>query len=200
MINFLKIYLPLFLLLYLLVAFVLPSYRTWKQTGINPIRFGKDDTLHNYIGFVMKQLVAFLFVPVILFSSGSKLYAYLLPAWYLQNQTFLVTGLIVIHIALFWIIIAQYQMSNSWRIGIDEVNKTDLVTKGVFRISRNPIFLGMILTVLGLFFILPNALNFFLSLTTYFIIQVQIRLEETFLEQQHGEVYKNYKSKTRRLI
>jgi protein-S-isoprenylcysteine O-methyltransferase Ste14 len=31
-------------------------------------------------------------------------------------------------------------MDNSWRIGIDEENKTGLVTKGIFSISRNPIF------------------------------------------------------------
>jgi protein-S-isoprenylcysteine O-methyltransferase Ste14 len=52
--------------------------------------------------------------------------------------------------------IAQYQMSNSWRIGIDEKNKTELVTKGIFY-SRNPIFLGMIISILGIFLILPTC-------------------------------------------
>ena len=91
-------------------------------------------------------------------------------------------------------------MSKSWRIGIDEKHKTELITKGIFSISRNPIFLGMILTVFGLFLIIPNAITFFLALATYFIIQIQIRLEEEFLEKQHGEIYKNYKKTVKRLI
>ncbi len=196
----LKIYLPIYLVLYLAFAFVLPSYRTWKQTGINPVIFGKNDTAHDYIGFVMKLLIAVLFVAVLIFSFSSSIYNYLLPAVYLQNQVIRIIGLVIIHISLLWIIIAQFQMSNSWRIGIDETNKTELVTKGVFAISRNPIFLGMIASVFGLFLILPNAVTFFLSVTTYLIIQIQIRLEEEFLEKVHGEKYINYKKTTQRLL
>lgn len=198
--TFLKIYLPIYLLLYLAVAFVLPTYRTWKQTGINPVTFGKEDTAHNYIGFVMKILIALLFVMTIIYAISDTLYTYLLPAWYLNKFSILIIGLIVIHASLIWIIFAQFQMRNSWRIGIDERNKTKLVTTGIFSVSRNPIFFGMILTVLGLFLILPNALSFFLTVATYFIIQIQIRLEEEFLEKQHGRSYSDYKAKTRRLI
>ena len=45
-------------------------------------------------------------------------------------------------------------MSNNWRIGIDEENNTELVTIGIFSISRNPIFFGMIISVFGLFLII----------------------------------------------
>jgi protein-S-isoprenylcysteine O-methyltransferase Ste14 len=34
------------------------------------------------------------------------------------------------------------QMGDSWRIGIDQEQKTSLVRHGVFKLSRNPIFLG----------------------------------------------------------
>ena len=198
--NFLKPYLPIYLILYLFVAFILPTYKTYKKTGINPITFGKADTANNYIGFVMKLLIALLFIVVLFYSLSTTLYKYLVPINYLENKNLLMVGLVIIHFSLIWISIAQYQMSTSWRIGIDEVNKTELKTKGIFSISRNPIFLGMILSVLGIFFILPNALTFFLTLTTYLVIQIQIRLEEEFLEKQHGNDYLNYKLKTRRLL
>ncbi|HUN04587.1 MAG TPA: methyltransferase, partial [Niabella sp.] len=84
--------------------------------------------------------------------------------------------------------------------GIDKKNKTDLVTDGVFRISRNPIFFGMMISVMGLFLILPNMMTFFLFFTTCIIIQIQIRLEEEFLEKQHGQTYLEYKRTVRRLI
>ena len=196
----LKIYLPIYLIMYMLVAFVIPTYRTYKQTGINPITFGKNDNAHDYIGFIMKVLIVLLFVAVLTYSMSEKMYSYLVPISYLQTQILTITGLALIHIALVWISIAQFQMSNSWRIGIDEKNKTKLVTDGVFSISRNLIFLGMIISVLGLFFIVPNALTFFLTITTYIIIQIQIRLEEEFLQKQHAQDYVNYKLKTKRLL
>ena len=196
----LKIYLPIYLIMYMLVAFVIPTYRTYKQTGINPITFGKNDNAHDYIGFIMKVLIVLLFVAVLTYSMSEKMYSYLVPISYLQTQTLTIIGLALIHIALVWISIAQFQMSNSWRIGIDEENKTKLVTDGVFSISRNPIFLGMIISVLGLFLILPNTLTFFLTITTYIVIQIQIRLEEEFLQKQHAQDYVNYKLKTKRLL
>ena len=198
--TWLKIYLPIYLLLYLLVAFVIPTYRTYKKTGINPVTFGKSENAHDYIGFVMKILIALLFFSVLMFSIFQKFYLYLCPIHFLQNSIVQLIGLVLIHFSLIWISVAQFQMSNSWRIGIDENNRTELVTTGIFSISRNPIFLGMILSVLGLFLITPNAIMFCLTFTTYIIIQIQIRLEEEFLERQHTKNYINYKQKTRRLI
>ncbi|MBK8547755.1 MAG: DUF1295 domain-containing protein [Saprospiraceae bacterium] len=126
---------------------------------MNPIIFGKDDNV--YIGFIIKMLIILFFFVVFTYSMSEKMYSYLVPISYLQTQTLTIIGLALIHIALVWISIAQFQMSNSWRIGIDEENKTKLVTEGIFSISRNPIFLGMIISVLGHFFIVPNALTFF---------------------------------------
>ncbi len=198
--HFLKIYLPIYLLAYFALAFIIPTYKTWKKTGINPITFGKEPTAHNYIGLVMKILIIVLFVTVICFSLNNKVYQYLTPILYLQSYWLTIIGLVIIHIALIWIAIAQYQMSTNWRIGIDEVNKTKLVTNGIFSISRNPIFLGMLLTVVGIFLILPNAVTFCLTITTYFIIHIQIRLEEEFLTKQHGNTYLTYTKNTRRLL
>ncbi len=198
--NFLRIYLPIYLVAYFAAAFIIPTYKTWKATGINPITFGKTDTAHDYIGFVMKVLIALLFIAVLCFTIGDKIYTFCNPMGYLQKSWINIIGLVIIHSSLIWIAIAQYQMSTSWRIGIDEKNKTELKTKGIFAISRNPIFLGMLLSVLGIFLIIPNTLTFSLTLATYFIIQIQIRLEEAFLKVEHGKNYEKYKQLTRRLI
>lgn len=200
MLPFLRIYLPVYLVLYLLAAFIWPTYRVWKKTGINPLTFGKEDTAHDYIGLVMKLLIGILFVVVLVFSASEKIYSYLLPCWYLESAPVRIAGLVLIHLSLAWILMAQHQMQNSWRIGIDRGHETALVTNGVFAVSRNPVFLGMILSVAGLFLVLPNGLSFFVAAASYIVIQVQIRLEEDFLAQQHGSVYLQYKHKTRRLL
>ena len=108
MINILKIYLPIYLMVYLLISFVAPTYRTYKQTGINPITFGKKDNAHDYIGFVMKIIIGLLIVAVLLFSLSDNWHPYLSPIVFLQNQYLLIIGLILIHISLLWIAIAQY--------------------------------------------------------------------------------------------
>lgn len=194
-----KYYLPVFYIVVMVCAFVIPSYRTYKKTGINPVTFGKVPNAHNYVGNVMKILLATLFLVILMYSLDIG-YQYTAPISYLENSILQIIGLVAIHFALLWIIVAQVQMSNSWRIGIDEKHKTDLVTTGLFSISRNPIFLGMITCVAGLFLIIPNAGTFCLTITTYIVIQIQIRLEEEFLTKQHGKEYKLYQSNTRRLL
>ncbi|MDP3353178.1 MAG: isoprenylcysteine carboxylmethyltransferase family protein [Flavobacteriaceae bacterium] len=109
-------------------------------------------------------------------------------------------GLGLLAIALVWTIIAQNHMRNSWRIGIDKETKTELITSGLFGLSRNPIFFGMIISLVGLFLTIPNALTGIFLILGYILIQIQIRLEEEFLSIEHGQNYTNYKQKVRRLI
>jgi protein-S-isoprenylcysteine O-methyltransferase Ste14 len=198
--NLIKYGLFAYIILNFGLTFVLPSYLVWKRTGIFPITFSNEDTAHDYIGNVFKILLALLVLTGVLYTFYPIGVPYLLPIWYLEHQTLQLIGMLILVVALAWIAIAQHQMSNSWRIGIDENNKTELVTKGVFSISRNPIFLGMLSTLFGLFLVIPNALTFMVFITGFIVIQIQVRLEEEFLLKMHGEDYKNYCSQTKRWI
>lgn len=46
--------LPAFFTVYLAVAFVWPTWRTWKRTGINPYSLGNSDKAHDYIGVMFR--------------------------------------------------------------------------------------------------------------------------------------------------
>ena len=198
--DVLKVYLPAYLLLYVLLTFVISSVRIYRKTGINPITFGAADNAHDYIGGIMKVLTAMLTYAVLAFSFSDALYSRLVPIGYLYHPALQVAGLGLIHASLVWIVVAQQQMGLSWRIGIDEANRTPLVSNGIFGLSRNPIFLGMVLSLLGLFLIIPNIITFFTCLCSYFVIQIQVRLEEEFLLKQHGEAYTAYQGKVRRWL
>ena len=58
----------------------------------------------------------------------------------------------------------------------------------------------MITALFAAFLLLPNILTFFLAFAGYILIQIQIRMEEAFLQKQFASEYSEYKSKTRRLI
>jgi protein-S-isoprenylcysteine O-methyltransferase Ste14 len=95
---------------------------------------------------------------------------------------------------------SQHDLSDSWRIGIDNNSKTNLITAGIYKFSRNPIFLSMRLSVFGAFLLVPNGVMLlFLGLSEVFI-QVQVRLEETHLKLVHGKDYEIYANKVRRWI
>jgi len=91
-------------------------------------------------------------------------------------------------------------MRASWRIGIDEENKTELITSGFFAISRNPIFLGIMVANIGLFSVLPNAFTLLIIALSTVSINTQIRLEEEFLLKEFGEQYVEYKKNVKRWL
>ncbi|HRJ74943.1 MAG TPA: isoprenylcysteine carboxylmethyltransferase family protein, partial [Anaerolineales bacterium] len=124
----------------------------------------------------------------------------LLPISFLTNNILANIGFVLLFLALVWVLIAQVHMQKSWRIGIDEDVKTELVQTGLFKISRNPIFLGMRVMLLGLFLIIPNAITLTILITGEMLIQTQVRLEEEFLTRSHGQAYLNYQKQVRRWI
>jgi len=199
--SFLRIYLPIFIILFIVLVFIVPSVRVYKKTGINPFRFvTNQDKAHDYVGASMKIFILLILIVVVIYSFFHSVYNFLAPFGYLETRTLKLIGLIAGHISLIGIMIAQSQMRLSWRIGIDYENKTALVTGGLFKISRNPIYLFLITSLTGLFLIMPNAITFAVLFAAYLILQVTMRLEEDFLEKQHGAVYQQYKSKVRRLL
>ena len=195
-----QIYLFLFLIVYFFFVFFLRSYLLWRRTSVNPLTFNKTDDAHGYNGKVFTVISLLEFIVVFIYAFKSEWYQYLLPFWYLEHSylQYIGWGLLLLSLVLVWI--AQSQMANSWRIGIDEKNKTELVTNGLFSISRNPIFLGIMIANIGLFLIIPNAFTLLIVSLSMVSINTQIRLEEAFLKTTHGNAYEQYLNKVRRWI
>jgi protein-S-isoprenylcysteine O-methyltransferase Ste14 len=96
---------------------------------------------------------------------------------------------------------AQLSLGDSWRIGVDEAERTALVTTGAYRLVRNPIFAATILAFLGIAFMVPNPVAVTGAVLTVIGIEVQVRLvEERYLRRVHGLAYIDYASRVGRLI
>ncbi len=192
-----KIYIAAFLVVYFFVVFIFPTVRVKRKTGINAYVFSNTDSLQDYIRKVL-TLINFLVFFMVLVNLFPHIYQYLIPVKWLEISIIKYIGFVLIHLALIWIVIAQVQMSNSWRIGIDLSTKTELKTKGLFSVSRNPVFLGMLITLAGIFLILPNAISLLVFVASTWIFQIQIRLEEEYLAKRHGKAYEGYCEKVGR--
>ena len=91
-------------------------------------------------------------------------------------------------------------MGATWRFGVDESERTDLVTSGLYSIARNPIYTGVFLFGIGLLVLLPHVYMLFFLLLAYLSIELQVRfVEEPHLHRHmHGAAYEKYVNKTGR--
>ena len=189
-----------YFIFYFLLVFVVRSVLLWRKTGVNPLTFNKTDDAHGFNGKVFTFISVIELIVVSIYAFKNEWYEFLLPFWYLETPVLVGIGWGLLVLSLFVVWIAQSSMADSWRIGIDEENKTELVTKGFFSLSRNPIFLGIMLANGGLFLAIPNAFTLLIVALSTLSINTQIRLEETFLEATFGDEYKAYQNKVRRWL
>jgi protein-S-isoprenylcysteine O-methyltransferase Ste14 len=76
-----------------------------------------------------------------------------------------------------------------------------LVTSGTFRISRNPMYLGMALILLGVCILLGSVSPYFVMIVFSILIDFNfIRVEEKMMEEKFRSKWLEYKKTTRRWL
>lgn len=95
---------------------------------------------------------------------------------------------------------AMLDLGASWRIGIDEGARPELVTGGLYRFTRNPIFLALIVVLAGYTLLLPTLLSAAMLAGACIAIRQQIAEEETYLLRSYGEQYRVYARRVGRLL
>ena len=84
-------------------------------------------------------------------------------------------------------------------IKFKKVNR--LVTSGIYKYSRNPMYLGLFMIVISSSIFYLNIYSILTPLFFYlWINRFQIKREEVFLTEKFGKDYLSYKKKTRRWI
>ena len=128
------------------------------------------------------------FLPLVLFNQIFK------------NQIIQFAGATVIFVGLIVFCLSLISFNSSWRVGIDTVSPGDLITTGVFSVTRNQIFLSMDLYFLGTFLIYSNLFFLMCFVCIALGFQFQIRQEETFLIERYGDKYRKYMAQVNRYI
>ena len=132
----------------------------------------------------------------LVYFSSTKLELIYLPYRQIVSVIILIIGLIVIVSP-----VVDFIKSKTTINPVKFKNVNRLVTTGIYRYSRNPMYLGMILIIISTTIYYLNFLSVFSPLIFYiWINKFQINREEIFLEDKFGSEYLKYKSKTRRWI
>lgn len=164
-----------------------------KRKGIQTDQIGKDKT-----GFAKFVEVTMKIAAVLVFTAG------LISIFTGTSQGLTIVRVMGAAVAIagtIVFIIAVWTMRDSWRAGVSKTDQTELVTNGIYQISRNPAFLGFDLLYIGTLFMFFNWI--LCGLTVFAIIMYHLQIvnvEEDFLLATFGNEYLQYKKKVCRYI
>lgn len=182
----------------LIMAFGVRTWLQLRQTGSSGFRgiSGRPTSLAWWAGVLFPAAaLLMLCAPVLVLTGASSVWPSLVhPVIATAGLTLAVAGLVVV-------LIAQTAMGSSWRIGVDESERTQLVTDGPFRLVRNPIFTGMAMVTLGVTLMVPTFIAAVAVITLVASVEIQVRLvEEPYLLRVHGDTYARYAATTGRFL
>ncbi len=91
-------------------------------------------------------------------------------------------------------------MKDSWRAGLAENDRTEMITSGIYQISRNPAFLGFDCVYLGILFMFFNIPLLIITVLAILMLHIQILQEEHYLDKEYGIDYRFYKKQVYRYL
>jgi protein-S-isoprenylcysteine O-methyltransferase Ste14 len=132
------------------------------------------------------RLTYAVFLPMVV----SWVYAVFLP---LQlGTTWLYSGLIICLFGMIFTSVAILNFATS--------PKDKVITKGLYRFTRNPTYIGIILMQIGLGIACSSWLYLLLTLALMILLNANLSAEERYCLYRYGDAYQKYKNSTPRWI
>jgi protein-S-isoprenylcysteine O-methyltransferase Ste14 len=176
------------------------AYLLYRKTGVNAFL----NKAHAGIAGFTENLAVIntILISVIAFNFAllPNNYIYLVPIHYFETSALGTAGLLLSSIGLLIAFIAQLQMGGAWRFGLHRDVSQTLVKSGLFKLSRNPIYVGLMISYLGFFLMMPNAVSLCFLILSAVTLKMKVLLEESFLERIHREEFNTYKAQVRRWL
>jgi protein-S-isoprenylcysteine O-methyltransferase Ste14 len=121
---------------------------------------------------------------------GATLYSIFVP--FQLGTPWLWIGLAYFIVGLVMLILATFTVAGT---------PTDKpFTSGIYRLSRHPMYLSMILVYLGVSIAAVSWLFLLITLITYFLQLYQAKKEERYCREKFGDAYREYMRRTARWI
>lgn len=182
------ILLSIFYLSYLLKNILL------KRKKIKVNQLGKNKEKQSVKNFeILLKVFTYFMIVVQLFS------ILITNKWLIINfpPYYKIIGICILLLSNIIFILSILTMKDNWRVGIT-YDFTTLVTNGIYKLSRNPAFLGFDLLYIGLSIIYPNPINVLFSIILIILFDIQIKYEEQALYNKYKDEYVIYCKKVKR--
>jgi len=111
-----------------------------------------------------------------------------------------ILGLVAILIGYIIMIVGQVTLWRNYSGTVVIKKDHQLIVHGIYRFTRNPIYLGLIIVVMGLPVFVASLYGFVSMLVLIPIILNRIRMEEKLLTEEFQEAFRKYKETTKKLI
>lgn len=172
--------------------FVLSSSLTFVISGYY-INF-KRSVLKSEVVKTAKDRSLLIFRLLIPFSLLMSLLLYFLQIGdFVLATMFLYFGYFLIVFGLFFRWYAVKSLGKYFRVKVSLVKGQKLITDGIYKKIRHPSYTGLLLYYFGLGLIMHNYYSLLLLVCIpFFVVLHRINLEEKFLIESFGEVYKSY--------
>jgi protein-S-isoprenylcysteine O-methyltransferase Ste14 len=100
---------------------------------------------------------------------------------------------------LFWRTHAD--LGRNWSVSLKMREKHQLVTQGVYRYVRHPMYSSFLLMGVGQLLLLPNWVGGGAGLVgAVFLLLFRMRREETMMQERFGDAYRDYSARTARIV
>lgn len=190
-----KLYMSGFILFLLFYGSYLFKQLMLKREGIFTNRLGRGNKPERTFKIeTTLKLATFSMAAVQIISLFVIKKAYLL----LTQPIIRFAGISIAFLGTAVFITAMACMKSNWRAGVDATQNTVLVKNGIYRVSRNPAFLGFDLFYIGFGLAFSNPLQIMFTLLCVVSLHLQILEEERFLPAAFGAAYEEYKRDTAR--
>ena len=168
--------------------------KQWRQKrrGIQTIQIGRGKDTQTHTVETLMGIATVGIIPAQLLSIGFG-WSHL-PA----NARF--TGFCVGMVGDLIFLISVFCMKDSWRAGIPDRDRTELVTDGIYSYSRNPAFLGFDLQYIGVLLMYCNLLTGMFTVFAIVMLHLQILQEERYLAATFGTAYLDYRHRVFRYL
>ena len=121
--------------------------------------------------------------------------------FHLENRLFYSLLLLLIGLTIIIIPVFQFILSRTTVDPVNFENVSKLVKNGIYKYTRNPMYLGMLIIILSTVIYYLNLFSVFTPIIfVLWINKFQIVPEEKKLVEIFGDEYFNYKSKSRRWL
>ena len=163
-----------------------------KRRGIRTMQIGRRKDARTHTVEMLMGIATVGIIPAQLLSIGF--------GWSHLPASARFTGFCVGMLGDLIFLLSVICMKDSWRAGIPDGDRTELVTGGIYRYSRNPAFLGFDLMYIGVFLMYCNLLTGMFTVFATVMLHLQILQEERYLTAAFGAEYLDYRHQVLRYL